>query len=157
MCTFCMSVIHFHYFAFFVWVLYTFLILSTSACILEIVQHIFCCSMLYTRLRSPLSYTFIITLSREKVKCTVKYMYSMAIPLHVWSIRRNLMCIGIEQYCMRVGLFKHYLKNRLFLYQLHYFCWKQIFRCWNSNIYLLFLSTCPPRWNNQNPKRFVKI
>ena len=79
LCTFCMSVIHFHYFAFFVWVLrYTFLILSTSACILEIVQHIFCSSMLYTLLRSPLFYTFIITSSREKVKCSVKYMYSMA-------------------------------------------------------------------------------
>ena len=64
---------------FFVWVLrYTFLILSTSACILEIVQHIFCSSMLYTLLRSPLFYTFIITSSREKVKCSVKYMYSMA-------------------------------------------------------------------------------
>ena len=78
LCTFCMSVIHFHYFAFFVWVLYTFLILSTSACILEIVQHIFCCSMLYTLLHSPLFYAFIITSSREKVKCTVKYMYYMA-------------------------------------------------------------------------------
>ena len=78
LCTFCMSVIHFHYFAFFVCVLYTFLILSTSACIFEIVQHIFCCSMLYTLLHSPLFYTFIITSSREKVKCTVKYMYSMA-------------------------------------------------------------------------------
>ena len=57
-CTFCMSVIHFHYLAFFVWVLYTFLILSTSACILEIFQRIFCCSILYKLLHSPLFYTY---------------------------------------------------------------------------------------------------
>ena len=40
----------------------------------------------------------------------------------MWSIRRNVMCIGIEQYCMIVGLLKHYLKNRHVLTYTDLFC-----------------------------------
>ena len=32
------------------------------------------------------------------------------------------MCIGIEQYSMRVGLFKHYLQNRHMLTYKDFFC-----------------------------------
>jgi hypothetical protein len=50
------------------------LVLSTSACILEIVQHIFCCSMLYTLLRSPLFYSFIIK-GKGEMYCKIHVFY----------------------------------------------------------------------------------
>ena len=110
LCTYGMSVIHFHYFAFFflVRVLYTFHNLHVYWKFFSTFSVVQCCIHFYALL-----YSIFLLLHHQGKR---------SLSLDVWSIRRKLMCIGTEQYRMKVGLFKHYLKNRHVLTYKDFFC-----------------------------------